>query len=180
MWRCGSRCGSTRSRVRQNFDPVPARYAGRRVDAGLGADTVEMFDTSQLVAVHEWLAGAATSHSCWTTTWTFSGSSRVRCPARPRSPEPAAVACSASITTTAPQRDAVSATRPALVPSSRGCSSHRQLPADAIHAYWADQVPIGRAGTADGVTAAALGLASAEASNRIGTAFVVDGGQSSI
>ena len=47
-------------------------------------------------------------------------------------------------------------------------------------AYWADQVPLGRAGSAEEVAAAALWLASDEASYCIGTALVVDGGQSSI
>jgi NAD(P)-dependent dehydrogenase (short-subunit alcohol dehydrogenase family) len=50
----------------------------------------------------------------------------------------------------------------------------------AERAYWTDQVPIGRAGTADEVASAALWLASDEASYCIGTALVVDGGQSSI
>jgi len=46
--------------------------------------------------------------------------------------------------------------------------------------YWSDQVPIGRAGTADEIASAILWLASDEASYCIGTALVVDGGQSAI
>jgi len=46
--------------------------------------------------------------------------------------------------------------------------------------YWSEQIPIGRAGTADECAAAILWLASDEASYCIGTALVVDGGQSSI
>jgi NAD(P)-dependent dehydrogenase (short-subunit alcohol dehydrogenase family) len=46
--------------------------------------------------------------------------------------------------------------------------------------YWADQIPIGRAGTADECASAILWLASDEASYCIGTALVIDGGQSAI
>lgn len=46
--------------------------------------------------------------------------------------------------------------------------------------YWSNQIPIGRAGTADECAAAILWLASDEASYCVGTALVVDGGQSSI
>jgi NAD(P)-dependent dehydrogenase (short-subunit alcohol dehydrogenase family) len=46
--------------------------------------------------------------------------------------------------------------------------------------YWSDQVPIGRAGTADECAAAILWLASDEASYCVGTALVIDGGQSAI
>jgi NAD(P)-dependent dehydrogenase (short-subunit alcohol dehydrogenase family) len=46
--------------------------------------------------------------------------------------------------------------------------------------YWSDQIPIGRAGTADECAAAIVWLASDEASYCVGTALVVDGGQSSI
>jgi NAD(P)-dependent dehydrogenase (short-subunit alcohol dehydrogenase family) len=46
--------------------------------------------------------------------------------------------------------------------------------------YWSDQIPIGRAGTADECAAAILWLASDEASYCVGTALVVDGGQASI
>ena len=46
--------------------------------------------------------------------------------------------------------------------------------------YWSDQIPIGRAGTAAECAAAILWLASDEASYCVGTALVVDGGQSSI
>jgi NAD(P)-dependent dehydrogenase (short-subunit alcohol dehydrogenase family) len=46
--------------------------------------------------------------------------------------------------------------------------------------YWSDQIPIGRAGTADECAAAILWLASDEASYCVGTALVVDGGQGSI
>jgi transposase len=43
--------------VRQGFYSVPVRYVGRRVDVRLGADTVEVIDGRQLVAVHERLTG---------------------------------------------------------------------------------------------------------------------------
>jgi transposase len=43
--------------VRQNHYSVPARYAGRRLEVRLGAETIEAFDASQLVALHERLAG---------------------------------------------------------------------------------------------------------------------------
>lgn len=46
--------------------------------------------------------------------------------------------------------------------------------------YWSEQIPIGRAGSADECAAAILWLASDEASYCVGTALVVDGGQSSI
>jgi transposase len=49
----------TKSRVcvRQGFYSVPVRYVGRRVDVRLGADTIEVVDGRQLVAVHERLTG---------------------------------------------------------------------------------------------------------------------------
>lgn len=47
-------------------------------------------------------------------------------------------------------------------------------------AYWSNQIPIGRAGTADECAAAILWLASGEASYCIGTTLVIDGGQASI
>lgn len=46
--------------------------------------------------------------------------------------------------------------------------------------YWSNQVPTGRPGTADEVASAILWLSSDEASYCVGTALVVDGGQSSI
>lgn len=39
--------------VRQSFYSVPARYAGRRLDVRLGADTVEVIDRATVVARHE-------------------------------------------------------------------------------------------------------------------------------
>jgi NAD(P)-dependent dehydrogenase (short-subunit alcohol dehydrogenase family) len=47
-------------------------------------------------------------------------------------------------------------------------------------AYWSDQIPIGRTGTAAECASAILWLASDEASYCIGTALTVDGGQSAI
>ena len=46
--------------------------------------------------------------------------------------------------------------------------------------YWSDQIPLGRAGRPDEVAAAITWLASDDASYCIGTALIVDGGQSSI
>ena len=46
--------------------------------------------------------------------------------------------------------------------------------------YWSDQIPIGRAGTAEECAAAILWLASDDAAYCIGTALVVDGGQAAI
>jgi NAD(P)-dependent dehydrogenase (short-subunit alcohol dehydrogenase family) len=47
-------------------------------------------------------------------------------------------------------------------------------------AYWSDQIPVGRAGTAEECASAILWLASDEASYCIGSAITVDGGQSAI
>ncbi len=47
-------------------------------------------------------------------------------------------------------------------------------------AYWSNQIPIGRTGTAEECASAILWLASDEASYCVGTALIVDGGQSSI
>jgi NAD(P)-dependent dehydrogenase (short-subunit alcohol dehydrogenase family) len=47
-------------------------------------------------------------------------------------------------------------------------------------AYWSNQIPIGRPGTAEECASAILWLASDEASYCIGTTLVVDGGQASI
>ena len=47
-------------------------------------------------------------------------------------------------------------------------------------AYWSEQIPIGRPGTADECASAILWLASDEASYCVGTALVVDGGQAAI
>ena len=47
-------------------------------------------------------------------------------------------------------------------------------------AYWSNQIPIGRTGTAEECASAILWLASDEASYCIGTMLVVDGGQASV
>jgi len=47
-------------------------------------------------------------------------------------------------------------------------------------AYWSNQIPIGRTGTAEECASAILWLASDEASYCVGTMLVVDGGQASI
>jgi len=47
-------------------------------------------------------------------------------------------------------------------------------------AYWSNQIPLGRAGTANECASAILWLASDEASYCIGTTLIVDGGQASI
>jgi NAD(P)-dependent dehydrogenase (short-subunit alcohol dehydrogenase family) len=47
-------------------------------------------------------------------------------------------------------------------------------------AYWSNQIPLGRAGTAEECAAAILWLASDEASYCIGTTLIIDGGQASI
>jgi NAD(P)-dependent dehydrogenase (short-subunit alcohol dehydrogenase family) len=47
-------------------------------------------------------------------------------------------------------------------------------------AYWSNQIPVGRAGTSAECASAILWLASDEASYCVGTALVVDGGQSSV
>lgn len=46
--------------------------------------------------------------------------------------------------------------------------------------YWVDQIPIGRAGSAEECASAICWLASDEASYCVGTALVVDGGQASV
>jgi len=46
--------------------------------------------------------------------------------------------------------------------------------------YWSEPIPLKRPGTADEIASAILWLASDEASYCIGTALVVDGGQSAI
>jgi len=46
--------------------------------------------------------------------------------------------------------------------------------------YWSDPIPIKRPGTADECASAILWLLSDEASYCVGTALVVDGGQSAI
>jgi hypothetical protein len=43
--------------VRQSFYSVPVRYAGRRLDVALGADTVSVFDGATVVARHQRAAG---------------------------------------------------------------------------------------------------------------------------
>jgi hypothetical protein len=43
--------------VRQNFYSVPVRYAGRRIDVRLGAETIDAFDGKLIVASHDRLVG---------------------------------------------------------------------------------------------------------------------------
>ena len=49
--------GRARVCVRQNYYSVPARFAGRRLQVRLSATTVEVLDSSQIVARHERAAG---------------------------------------------------------------------------------------------------------------------------
>lgn len=66
---------------------------------------------------------------------------------------------------------------PGLIDTPMNAPLHDDL--DELR-YWLDQLPIGRAGTAEECAAAICWLASDEASYCVGTALVVDGGQSSI
>ena len=68
---------------------LPVRYAGRRIDVRLGAESVEALDGATVVARHARAVGKASRRSSSITTSRLSCASPARWPARARCPRPA-------------------------------------------------------------------------------------------
>jgi len=111
----------SRVSVRGCMYSVPARYAGRRLDVRVGAETIEVFDGARR-AHHTLVDSKATRCWSWTTTSRSWPTSRGLCPVPPPWPGPEARAGSGPPTSvTGPRPAAASVTGTAPRPSSR-CS----------------------------------------------------------